>query len=425
MIVLSLYRAAFTLATPLLRLMLWRRVARGREIRARLPERRGIDHTPRPPGRVLWLHAASVGETVSVLPVLGALHRAAPELTVLMTTGTVSSAQLLAGRLPELGLARAVLHRFVPLDVPAWAGRFLDHWRPDAAVFVESEIWPTLLAGCAARRIPLMLLNGGLSARSFASWRRMGWLARGVFGRFDRVLARGAEEAARLRALGARDVIEAGNLKFAAAPLPVSRIEAERMRRVLAGRPVWLAASTHPGEEAIAIGIHQRLAAVLPGLVTMIAPRHPERGAEIARAAGMEVRRRVLGDDLPPGAGVYLADTIGELGLFYAVAGVAFVGGSLVEMGGHNPLEPARLGCAVAIGPSTQNCREAVVALEAAGALTRVADGAALAGWVELLLRDEGRRRRMGEAGVAAAQRYAELPKQVASMLVSLLSHGK
>ncbi|MBN8892956.1 MAG: 3-deoxy-D-manno-octulosonic acid transferase, partial [Rhodospirillales bacterium] len=159
----ALYAGLTTLASPLLRLMLARRVRRGKEIAARLPERRGIDATPRPPGRLLWLHAASVGETVSVLPVLAALP---PDMQVLMTTGTVTSAALLDRRLPELGLQTRVRHRFVPLDVPRWAGRFLDHWRPDAAAFVESEIWPNLLEGCAARGIPLMLVNARLSPRS-------------------------------------------------------------------------------------------------------------------------------------------------------------------------------------------------------------------------------------------------------------------
>jgi len=417
----ALYRMAAALAAPVLRLMLLRRVLRGKESKSRLPERRGIDRTSRPAGKLLWLHCASVGESASVLPVLTALAQLAPDLTVLMTTGTVTSAQLLAGRLPELGLDRRVLHRFVPLDVPRWVARFLDHWRPDVVVFVESEIWPNLLAGCKARRIPMMLLNARLSDRSFDRWRRVGGLARSLFGQFDRILARAPEDAARLRALGARDVVELGNLKFAAPPLPVPRIESERLRRVVAGRPIWLAASTHPGEEAMILDIHASLAARLPGLVTLIAPRHPERGAEIARAAPHATGRRVLGDDLPAAGGVYIADTIGELGIFYALAGIAFVGGSLVPDGGHNPLEPARLGCAVAVGPHTSNFRDTVTALEAAGALTVVADAPALEHWVGDLLRDRGRRRTMGEAGMAASRKYAGLPRQVADILVRML----
>ena len=168
----AVWAAAARLAAPGLRLMLWTRARRGKEIAARLPERRGIEAAPRPAGRLLWLHAASVGETVSLLPVLGELARQAPDVSVLLTTGTVTSAELLAARLPALGLAGRVAHRFVPLDVPGWVARFLDHWRPDAAAFVESELWPNLLAACARRRIPLMLINARLSARSFARWRR-------------------------------------------------------------------------------------------------------------------------------------------------------------------------------------------------------------------------------------------------------------
>jgi 3-deoxy-D-manno-octulosonic-acid transferase len=421
----ALYRAGTILAVPALRLMLARRVARGKEWADRLGERRGIDPTPRPSGRLLWLHAASVGETVAVLPLLSALARLAPDLTVLMTTGTVTSAELLGTRLPELGLAGRVAHRFVPLDVPAWGARFLDHWRPDAAAFVESEVWPNLLAGCAARRIPTMLLNAGLSDRSFARWRWAGRLARTLFGQFDRVLARDAEGAARLRALGARDVVEAGNLKYAAAPLPVPRIELDRLRRKLAGRPVWLAASTHPGEEAMALAVHAKLAARFPGLLTIIAPRHPARGAEVAAMSGdLPVARRAAGEDPPDRAGLYVADTIGELGLLYALAGLCFVGGSLVRLGGHNPLEPARLGCAVAVGPFTSNCRDAVAVLRGAGALAGVADAAGLGDWVAELLGDESRRRTMGEAGIAASHRYGDLPQRMAAMLIDLLGNA-
>jgi 3-deoxy-D-manno-octulosonic-acid transferase len=321
-----------------------------------------------------------------------------------------------------MGLEHRVMHRFVPLDVPAWVARFLGHWRPDAAAFVESEIWPNLLAGCAASHIPMMLLNARLSDGSFARWRRAGSLARSLFGQFDRVLARDGTDAARLRALGARDVIEAGDLKFAAAPLPVPRIELERLRRRLAGRPVWLAASTHPGEEAMVVDLHRRLAAGLPGLLTILAPRHPQRGEEVAAlACELPMTRRGAGDDPPETSGIWIADSVGEYGLLFSLAGLCFMGGSLVPLGGHNPLEPARLGCAVAIGPHTANFRDAVTVLEAAGALAQVVDAVALGVWVEELLSDESRRRTMGEAGIAASYRFAGLPQRVAAMLLDLV----
>ena len=418
----GLYAAAAAGAAPLLRTMLRRRVARGKEIAARLPERWGEDATPRPPGRLLWLHAASIGETVSVLPVLTALRRMAPDLRVLLTTGTVTSAELLARRLPELGLADVVLHRFVPLDVPGWVARFLGHWRPDAGGLVESEIWPNLILAARARKIPLMLVNARLSPRSFARWRRMRGLARRLFGAFARVQAQSAGDAERLRQLGAASVGAPGNLKFAALPLPVSRLELQRLRHAIGERPVWLAASTHPGEEVVVLAVHRALAPRHPGLLTIIVPRHPERGPEILRLAEDVPRTlRSRGEGPPEAPGIWVADTLGELGLFYSAAGLAFVGGSLVPHGGQNPLEPARLGCAVAVGPHVRNFAEPVSVLEAAGALVRVADATALADWVGALLADRGQRVAMGEAGIAAARKHGDLPRELAAILLCLL----
>jgi 3-deoxy-D-manno-octulosonic-acid transferase len=334
----------------------------------------------------------------------------------------VTSAELLARRLPELALDDTVQHRFVPLDVPAWVRRFLAHWQPDAAALVESEIWPNFIRAARARKIPLMLVNARLSPRSFSRWRRMRGVAKNLFGGFALVQAQSAGDAERLRRLGAARVEAPGNLKFAALPLPVPRIELQRLRHAIGSRPVWLAASTHPGEESSVIAVHKTLAARHPGLLTIIVPRHPERGAEISPiAAGLPVARRSQGEGPPGAAGIWVADTLGELGLFYSATGIAFVGGSLVPHGGQNPLEPARLGCAVAVGPHVRNFAEPVAILEAAGALARVADADALAVWVDMLLRDAGQRRAIGEAGIAAARKHGDLPRQVAEALLGLL----
>lgn len=251
---LSLYAAATTLGAPALRLMLARRLRQGRELGPRLPERWGDDASTRPPGRLVWLHAASVGETISVLPVVEALAGAGAQ--VLMTTGTLTSAALLAQRLPALGLEGHVRHRFVPLDVPAWVARFLDHWRPDVVGFVESEVWPNLVAACRRRGVPMMLVNARLSPRSFIHWRLAPRMARSLFAGFASAQAQSEADAERLRELGARMVTAPGNLKFAAPPLPVDAAELARLQALLRGRPVWLAASTHPGEEAIDPGGH-------------------------------------------------------------------------------------------------------------------------------------------------------------------------
>jgi 3-deoxy-D-manno-octulosonic-acid transferase len=415
---LRAYAALATLAAPALRLWLRRRAGRGKEVAARLPEREGIDPTPRPPGTLLWLHAASVGESVSILPVLTALPA---HVHVLLTTGTVTSATLLERRLPELGLAGRVHHRFAPHDVPAWVARFLDHWRPDAAAFVESEIWPNLLHGCRSRAIPTMLVNARISPRSFARWQRLPSLARALFGGFTLVHAQSPAVAERLRALGAPRVVEAGNLKFAAAPLPCDEAELARLRALVAGRPLWLAASTNAGEEALLLPVHDALAARFPGLLTILVPRHPERGAEIAAlAAPRPAPRRALGEGPPPIPGLWVADTLGELGLFYRLAGHAFVGRSLVPLGGQNPIEPARLGCAVAVGPHVFNFAEAVEVLEEAGGLVRVADAGALTAWVADMIATPARAAAMGAAGRAAVRGVERLPAEIAALLMEL-----
>jgi 3-deoxy-D-manno-octulosonic-acid transferase len=407
------WAVAATIAAPGLRVMLRARLSRGKELPGRLKERRGIDSTPRPSGRLIWLHAASVGETVSLLPVLPELT---DDATILFTTGTVTSAQLLSQRL-EPALAGRVLHRFVPLDVPAWVARFLDHWRPDVAGFVESELWPNLLAACHARGIPTMLINARLSERSFASWQRAPALARQLLGGFARVQPRSETDGARLRQLGCPRLMDAGDLKLAAPPLPADAAEAGRLAEALRGRPVWLAASTHEGEDEIIVATHERLAPDHPGLLTIIAPRHPDRGGLIA-ADGHRSR-----GDPPPAEGVWVADTMGELGLWYRLAPVAFVGRSLLPPGGgQNPLEPARLGCAIAVGPHTANFFEHVEMLRAAGALTVVRDAGELAHWVDAMLRDPERRQAMGEAARMAVQRQKDLPQRTAAALLELMA---
>jgi 3-deoxy-D-manno-octulosonic-acid transferase len=382
---LSLWAGIGRIAPPFLALLLRRRLRRGREISSRLPERRGIDPTPRPAGKLLWLHAASVGETVSILPVLDSLTRCAPDIIVLMTTGSVTSAELFSARIAAMGITDRVLHRFVPLDVPDWAARFLDHWRPDAAAFVESELWPNLLAACAARKIPLMLVNARLSEKSFRQWRRLPGTARTVLGFFANIQARSQADADRLAALGGKTITAPGDLKFAADPLPIDETEFLRLQTLLAGRPVWLAANTHPGEDQIILAAHQILANTFPDLLTIIAPRHPQRGAEIAAAACLPVTRRAVQQD-PPAAGVWIADVLGELGLVYRLTRIAFIGRSLTIRGGQNPLEAARLGCTIAAGPHTDHQIDAFAVLEAAGAVQRVTDAASLAAWVAMLL---------------------------------------
>ncbi len=408
------WHIAATLAAPLLRWNLRRRIAQGKEESARLPEREGHG-AARPEGRLIWLHAASVGESLSILPLIEALARRDPALHVLVTTGTVTSARLLPQRL-DPALAGRVTHRYAPLDVPAWVARFLDGWRPDAAGFVESELWPNTLAATHARGIPLALLNARISARTAARWGR--WapgFARELLGRFRLIMPRSAEDAERLLALGASALAPPGDLKLAAPPLPADDAALAALRGAIGGRPVLLAASTHPGEEAQVLQAAEALRAAWPGLLTILAPRHPHRGKEL----GPWPRRA---EGALPGAGpVYVADTMGELGLLYRVAHVAFIGGSLVPHGGQNPLEAARLGCPIVFGPHMQNFGEATAGLLAVGGARQVADAAALAATVADMLTQREETAAMARAAGEWVAAKAALPGRMAEALLGLL----
>ena len=367
---------------------------------------------------MLWLHAASVGEAVSLLPVIKVL--AASPVAILLTTGTVTSAAVLNRQLPEMGLQDRVLHRFVPLDVPAWVARFLDHWHPDAVGFVESELWPNLLAGCRTRGIPMMLINARISAGSLKAWQRAPAMARAILGHFSHIHARGQEDAERLRTLGATGVTSPGDLKFSAPALAAEPSALAQLRWQVGKRPVWVAASTHPGEETEIAAAHRLIAAAHPGLLTIIAPRHPDRGAALAEA--LQAPRRVAGGALPSGAGIWIADTMGELGLWYRLARVAFVGRSLLPPGGgQNPLEPARLRCPVIVGPYTANFTDPVARLRDADGIVEITDAATLAAAVSALLADEAGRRAMAERAFEAVQLYAGLPAYTSEALLGLL----
>ncbi len=399
--------------------MLRYRASRGKEIRGRLPERRGINSKVRAEGHLIWLHAASVGEALSVLPVISALVCRAPTLSILLTTGTVTSAALLDQRLRKMGLDGRVIHQFAPLDVPAWAARFLDHWRPGAVGFVESELWPNILTACQQRAIPAILINARMSLGSFASWSRAPKTARDVMGLFTEIFARSGEDARRLESLGATYVQSLGDLKMAALPLPADPALLAEMAARLAGHPVFLAASTHPGEENILKEVHDQLAVRHPGLITIIVPRHPERGVQLAVSLGAP--RRQSG---PPAAGgVWIADSLGELGVWYRLSDVVLIGRSLIPPGGgQNPLEPARLGRAIATGPYVGNFSEHVRRLREAGALTVIGDTPALVHFVDTMLADPKARVEMGERAKAMADLAGALPGQIADGLLEIIA---
>ena len=399
----ALYRAMTAAAAPFVVRYLDRRRRHGKEDGERIGERFGVATAARSPSPLLWVHAASVGEANSVLALIEQILAQRPAIEVLMTTGTVAAARLLGDRLPE-----RACHQFVPVDVPDAVERFLDHWHPDLAIWVESELWPNLVLATRRRGIPMLLANARLSARSLARWRALPGLVRPVLGSFDLCLAQDEVQAERIRRLGAGVVASVGDLKAAAAPLAADPAALAALRSQIGARPVWLAASTHAGEEEIAATAHRHIAANHPGLLTIIAPRHPVRAPAIAAmlaARGLRVARRGAGDAIGADADVYLADTLGELGVFFRLAGIAFIGGSLVRKGGHNPFEAARLDCAIVHGPDMTNCAAMAGALDAAGAALTVCDAASLAAAVAQLLADPPERnaRAVAAARIAAA----------------------
>ncbi|HIJ62785.1 MAG TPA: 3-deoxy-D-manno-octulosonic acid transferase [Rhodospirillaceae bacterium] len=383
--ILGLYRLLTILGTPLITSFLKRRLAHGKEDRHRFGERLGIAGLPRPAGRLIWLHAASVGESVSMLPVIEHLVTQA-EQTVLVTTGTVTSADLMAKRLPN-----GAIHQYAPVDRLPWVRRFLDHWRPDLALWAESEFWPNLVTETADRSIPMILLNGRVSDTSYARWSCLPGVIRRLLSGFVLCLGQTPTDTQRLAALGAPKVSFCGNLKFASPPLPVDDAQLTALADSLNGRPRWLAASTHDGEELIAAETHRLLAAAHPRLLTIIVPRHPKRGAAIAEqlgSLGLAVRQRSICQEIDENCGILLADTMGELGLFMRLAPIVFMGKSLAGQGGQNPLEPARLGASVMFGPHMGNFQDIAQRMCAVGAAERVSDVRALTEAVRLRLAD-------------------------------------
>jgi len=394
---LAAYGLVTRLASPLARPLLEARARRGKEDLARLGERLGRPSAPRPPGPLLWLHAVSVGESVSLLPLLNALAARRPEATFLVTSGTRAAAEILAQRLP-LG----AIHQFAPIDTPGAVSRFLDHWRPDVGLFVESELWPNLILEAKARGVRLALVSARMTQKSARAWSLRPAAARAVLESFDLIFAQDQATAQRLAKLGAQ-VTGRLNLKRVGAPLFADPTELTRLKAQAAGRPVVVAVSTHPGEEALAA---QAVSELPLQALLIIVPRHRERGAEVARVLAQPAPpRRAEGSVIGPKTTVYVADTLGEVGLFLRIADVAIMGGSFFpDIGGHNPLEPARLGKPVVSGPHVHNFADIYAEMAARSAARLVDDGRALVGVLAELLGDPAQRECAGAAALAFAK---------------------
>jgi 3-deoxy-D-manno-octulosonic-acid transferase len=394
---LRLYRLLTCAAEPLSGLLFAQRLNRGREIPQRLSERRGIANVARPAGPLIWLHGASVGELMSVLPLIARLH--ARGLPLLVTSGTVTSSQLAEQRLPD-----GVIHQFVPLDVPAYARRFLAHWRPQLALFVESDLWPNLLRETAARNVPMLLVNARLSERSFRRWQRLPKTIAHILRQFTLALARTPLDAERLKVLGGERVVITGDLKLDVPAPPADADALAALRDAIGARPLLAAASTQPGEDEEVLRAHRELRSRHPNLLTVIAPRHPERGpqiAELARTMGCSVALRSQGALPAADTDVYIADTLGELGLLYRIAPLVFIGGSLIRHGGQNPIEPAKLGACVLHGPHVWNFAEIYSALDKADGAVPIDDAQGLRAQFAELLAHPQRAAGIGRAGKA------------------------
>lgn len=396
---LSLYRWGGAALYPVVGPYLTLRAAKGKEDRARRRERYGFASVERPQGPLVWFHAASVGETTAVVPLIKEVRRRG--IAVLLTTGTVTSAKVAGER-----LGGDVIHQYVPLDLKPAIGRFLDYWHPDLAIMAESEIWPMTILELGRRHIPQVLVNGRISDRSFPRWKRRAAIADALFENFALVIAQSELDADRFRTLGALPVMVSGNLKVDTDAPPADPAALRTYLDQIRGRRTWAAISTFEGEEAAAGQVHRALRE-RTGLLTIIVPRHPERSDAIddmLTARGLKVARRTRGDVLTKDTDIFLGDTIGEMGLYLRMTEIAFVGRSLFGEGGQNPLEPAMLGCAILSGGNVQNFRESYQQLARNGSAKMVRDAEMLAKGVHYLLMNDEMRKRMIEAGQETVQ---------------------
>lgn len=397
---LGFYRFAGAAVYPFVGAYVAWRASKGKEDPKRRSERYGYASRPRPAGPLVWFHAASVGETLAVVPLVESIVDFG--VNVVLTTGTVTSANLAVNRLGD-----RIIHQYVPLDLRPAVRRFLDYWDPDLAIIAESEIWPMTILELGARRVPQVLVNGRLSDRSFAAWQKRHHIAEALFENLAHVVAQSEVDGERFRALGARPVTVSGNLKVDTPPPPADEKSLTQLSRQIGRRKTWAAVSTHDGEEAVAAEVHTMLRARHPGLLTIIVPRHPGRAGALAAdmaAQGLNVVRRSSGDKVTGDTDILLGDTVGEMGLYLRLTEIAFVGRSLTSQGGQNPLEPAMLDTAVLAGRNVQNFRDAYQRLVESGGARFVRDRDMLAGAVNYLLNNEVARHEMMAAGAQTVE---------------------
>lgn len=419
---LKLYHALTKRAEKTLTQILEKRVLRGKEDETRLGERKGFASRKRPQTPLIWLHGASVGEAQSALILIKALLNKHQNIHILVTTGTKTSAALMEKNLPE-----RAFHQYYPLDHPDWVDQFLDHWRPDLALWMESEIWPNMLMGIKRRAIPAALINARLSRKSYKYWRLAGNAAKHLLSSFSLILAQTEQAASYFEALGAQKVIYTDNIKYSAAPLSCDEKDLAQFNAHVRARPLWLFASTHAGEEEMAARVHEILKANIPDVLSVIVPRHPERGAaihDLLKSSGLNSLMRGEEKALPTAdTDIYIANTLGELGLFYRAAPIACIGRSFSDDGGggHNPVEAAQLNCAVLHGPNVQNLEDIYDEMDSAMAALQCDDEHALVSHLQRLISEPNALLQQQKYGTKFAQDKNKVLMRVMQALTPIL----
>ncbi len=412
-----IYTAVIYAGLPFLSYYQNKRIKAGKEDPLRISERKGVSSIPCNKTKVLWIHGASVGESLSVLPIIDKLLKENSALNIVLTTGTLSSAKILEDRLPD-----RAYHQFTPLDFPNWIKNFLAHWQPSAVVWVESEFWPNSLFQIKQQNIPLILLNGRVSDRSFSRWKKLPFFIKGMLNLFDICLAQSQNDQQRLIALGAKHAVNHGNIKLGAPALPVSDQALEKFKQSITNRPLWLLSSSHDGEESIAGDIHKSLSPNHPNILSLIVPRHPDRGPNIAehlRAHGFNVQLRSQAALPGPQTEIYIADTVGELGLFYRLGAIVVMGKSFIAPGGgQNPYEAAKLGNAIIMGPYMENFTEITHTMLAGGAALQVRNAEELGDEINSLLGDS---KRLSEKK-SKALKFSQTSESIIQDTVSIIS---
>lgn len=392
---LRIYQGAGSLIYPFVGPFLRSRARRGKEDRERRAERYGYASWDRPSGPLVWLHAASVGESLAIMPLIKRMESFG--INLVLTTGTVTSASVAEERLSE-----HTIHQYVPMDVKRAVNRFLDHWQPDLAIFAESEIWPTTIKELANRNVPQVLVNARMSDRSNKRWSKRAALAQAIFGNLSQVIAQSELDGERFRALGAPWVTVAGNLKIDVGVPIADQAEVNAYKQAIGNRPTWIAVSTHAGEEKSMGEVHKMVASHEADLLTIIVPRHPDRSDAVLnelRGQGLNVVTRSSGEAISSHTDILLGDTIGEMGFYLRLSEIAFMGKSMSSEGGQNPIEPVMTGAAILSGRYVQNFRETYQQLLDAGGARLVRDEPMLASHILHLLRNR--------ADLAAMQKAA------------------